>query len=125
MMFLAGFLVLGGTFFLVVSCVGLIRLPDFYTRVHAVGKSDTLGIIMILGGLSLYHGWAPVTLKLILILVFLLIAGPAAIHALTHAAMVTGLQPWSKDDKSITERSVKIKDHGGTGPEVKTDDMAD
>lgn len=125
MTLLAGILILCGTFFLIISCLGLIRLPDFYTRAHATGKSDTLGVIMILGGLSLYNGWVPTTLKLIVIFVFILITAPAAIHALTHAAMVTGLQPWSRDDGATTERSVKIKDQAADGPEVKTDGMAD
>ena len=67
MTFLATIFMLGGAFFLAVSCMGLIRLPDFYARTHAVGKSETLGAILVLSGLALYNGFAVSSLKILII----------------------------------------------------------
>jgi multicomponent Na+:H+ antiporter subunit G len=89
-------LMIGGAFFLMVSCVGLIRLPDFYTRNHAVGKAETLGTILILLGLMVYNGLAITSLKVLIILLFVGIANPTATHALLKAALSSGLQPWTR-----------------------------
>lgn len=96
---LAGILMLGGAFFLTVSCIGLIRFPDFYTRNHAVGKSETLGTILMLLGLMVYNGLAITSLKVFLILVFVGIANPTATHALLRAALSSGLEPWTRKRK--------------------------
>ncbi len=99
MIVLAAMLVLGGAFFLTVSCIGLIRLPDFYTRNHAVGKSETLGTILTLLGLIVYNGWAITSLKVLLILLFVGVANPTATHALLMAAFYSGLEPWTREKK--------------------------
>jgi multicomponent Na+:H+ antiporter subunit G len=88
-------LMLGGVFFLTVSAFGLLRLPDFYTRTHAVGKSETLGTILLLSGLAVYNGWELSTVKILFIIFFALIANPTATHAITRAALRTGLEPWT------------------------------
>ncbi len=111
-------LMLGGAFFLMVSCVGLIRLPDFYTRNHAVGKAETLGTILTLLGLIVYNGLAITSLKVLLILLFVGIANPTATHALLKAAFSSGLEPWTRkrrqnggspqaDSKSIEREGAK------------------
>lgn len=89
-------LMLGGAFFLMVSCIGLLRLPDFYTRNHAVGKAETLGTILTLLGLIVYSGLAVTSLKVLLILLFVGIANPTATHALLKAAFSSGLEPWTR-----------------------------
>jgi multicomponent Na+:H+ antiporter subunit G len=89
-------LIVTGVFFLAVSALGLLRLPDFYTRAHAVGKSETLGSILVLGGLAVYNGLELSTVKILFILFFVLIANPTATHAVTRAALRTGLQPWTR-----------------------------
>ncbi len=96
MQILAIVLILGGTFFLMVSAIGLLRFPDFYSRTHAVGKSETLGTILILSGLAVYNGWELSTVKVLFILVFVLIANPTATHAISRAALRSGLQPWTR-----------------------------
>ena len=93
---LAAIFILGGAFFLTVSCLGLIRLPDFYTRTHAVGKSETLGAMLILTGLAIYNGFEVTTLKILVILVFVVIASPTATHAILRAALRSGLEPWTR-----------------------------
>ena len=88
-----------GAIFLLVSCVGLLRLPDFYTRAHAVGKAETLGSILILAGLALYNGASLSSLKLLLILVVIAITNPTATHALTRSALRSGLKIWRAEGK--------------------------
>ncbi|MDP2605228.1 MAG: monovalent cation/H(+) antiporter subunit G [Deltaproteobacteria bacterium] len=88
-----------GAIFLLVSCVGLLRLPDFYTRAHAVGKAETLGSILILAGLALYNGASLSSLKLLFILVVIAITNPTATHALTRAALRSGLKIWRAEGK--------------------------
>jgi multicomponent Na+:H+ antiporter subunit G len=77
----------GGAFFAIVGGAGLLRMPDFYTRIHAAGITDTLGAGLILLGLMLQGGWTLVTVKLLLILIFLWFTSPTAGHALVKAAL--------------------------------------
>lgn len=91
---IAGIFLLGGAVFLLVSCVGLLRLPDFYTRAHAVGKAETLGSMLILIGLALYNGATLSSVKLLLIFLVIAVTNPTATHALTRAAMRSGLKIW-------------------------------
>jgi multicomponent Na+:H+ antiporter subunit G len=91
---LAGIFVVAGLFFLFVSGLGLIRLPDFYSRNHAVGKSETLGAMLMLCGLAIYNGWEITSGKLIIILLFIALANPTATHIVARAAFRSGLQPW-------------------------------
>ena len=86
-----------GVFFLAVSSIGLLRLPDFYARTHAVGKSETLGTMLVLVGLAVHNGWELTTVKVLLIAVFVLVANPSATHAIARAALRTGLEPWTKE----------------------------
>jgi multicomponent Na+:H+ antiporter subunit G len=92
-------LLLGGAVFLLVSCVGLLRLPDFYTRAHAVGKAETLGSMLLLVGLAFYNGATLSSLKLLLILLIIGVTNPTATHALTRAAMRSGLRIWRVEGK--------------------------
>jgi multicomponent Na+:H+ antiporter subunit G len=91
-------LVVTGLVFLTVSCVGLVRLPDFYSRNHAAGKSQTLGAVLIFGGLAIYIGWDINALKLLIILVFFAVANPTATHAIARAAYKFGLEPWTREN---------------------------
>ena len=86
-----------GLLFLVVSTVGLLRLPDAYTRTHAVATSETIGAALIVIGL-LFHPALdlPGGLRLAFILAFSLIANPTAVHALMRAALRTGLEAWKR-----------------------------
>ncbi|MCX8118253.1 MAG: monovalent cation/H(+) antiporter subunit G [Desulfobacterota bacterium] len=89
----------GGVFFLLVGAIGLLRLPDFYTRLHATGKCDTLGVGLIVLGLLIYHlfhypQYPLVPLRLVFLIFFIFVANPTATHALIRAAYRTGLKPW-------------------------------
>ncbi|MBN2372144.1 MAG: monovalent cation/H(+) antiporter subunit G [Vicinamibacteria bacterium] len=87
-------LILVGVFFHFASAIGILRMPDFYTRCHAAGVMDTLGALLILGGIVLYIGWQLVVVKIVLIFVFLSIVNPTVCHALQRAALRSGLKPW-------------------------------
>jgi multicomponent Na+:H+ antiporter subunit G len=78
---------LSGVFFLIVGGIGALRMPDFYTRLHAAGITDTMGAALIVLGLVVQGGWTQITLKLILILLFLWVTSPTATHALARAAL--------------------------------------
>ena len=77
----------------VVGAVGMLRMPDFYTRIHAASVSDALGAGLILAGLLLQAGWTLVAVKLVAIGLLLFFTSPAATHALAKAALERGLQP--------------------------------
>jgi multicomponent Na+:H+ antiporter subunit G len=97
-------LMAGGVFFLMVSAIGLLRLPDFYARTHAVGKSETLGSILLLSGLAVYNGWELSTIKILFIAIFVLIANPTATHAISQAALHSRLSPWTRKMKQGSEK---------------------
>ena len=82
------FLSLGSAFCLV-GTLGLMRLPDFFSRVHAAGIIDSLGAILILLGLITQTQDVLVIIKLLLILLFMMITGPTAVHALARAASLS------------------------------------
>ncbi len=84
---------LGGAFFCVVGGIGLIRMPDFYTRMHAASVTETLGVGLILLGLMLQAGWTLISVKLLLIGVLVFFVSPTAGHALARAAYVRKLKP--------------------------------
>ena len=80
-------LIFAGCLFCLIGALGLFRMPSFITRVHAASLIDSLGAILIILGLTLQAGLTLVTIKLALILIFLLLTGPTAIHALVNAAL--------------------------------------
>jgi multicomponent Na+:H+ antiporter subunit G len=95
-----------GLFFFAVGTLGIIRFPDFYTRLHAAGKCDTFAAILTLLALALFNLQEfsienlLVSLKIMAIAVFVFVASPTATHALTEAALIVGVKPWEKKGKS-------------------------
>ena len=95
------FLVAGFLFFLG-GAVGIIRMPDFYSRLHPAGKLDTLGIMTMVMGISLYNlhhfSWEAllVSMKMFLIVFFVFLSSPTATHSIVDAGMRAGLRPWTK-----------------------------
>lgn len=112
---LAAILIAIGVWFLLVGTVGLLRLPDFFSRVHAIGKCDTLGAMLMLGGLALHyfalHGFARESLnalKIIVVVLFIFLANPTVTHALSRAALRSGLRPWTKREGAADEGKEEI-----------------
>ena len=91
-------LLLGGALFSVIGGIGMLRMPDFYTRMHAASITDT-AMILMLGGLMLQAGLSLVTAKLVFVMLFLLITSPTATHALARAALHDGVAPQIDHDE--------------------------
>lgn len=77
---------------------GLIRMPDFYTRLHTAGKTDSLAQLVILVGLVFVTDDILIKLKLVVVALILMIVAPTATHAITKAAHLHSLRPWTKSD---------------------------
>lgn len=89
---------LAGGAFCIVGAIGLLRMPDFYTRMHAASVIDTLGAGLILLGLLLQAGFTLVAVKLFMIGLLIFFASPTATHALARAALVRGLEPMGHEE---------------------------
>ncbi|MEE9386751.1 MAG: monovalent cation/H(+) antiporter subunit G [Nannocystaceae bacterium] len=82
-----------GCFFALTGGLGMLRMPDFYTRLHPAGKSDSFAQVLILGGLMCQTDDVMVAIKLVLICFVLFVTSPTATHAITKAAHLDGLKP--------------------------------
>lgn len=98
-------LMAAGLFFFFATTVGLLRFPDFYARMHAAGKGDTLSSFLLLLGLALNHLSGPLTvdtilvsLKIMAIMVFIFLASPTATHAIIDAGYASGIKPWQRPE---------------------------
>jgi len=114
MTILAIIFMIAGLFFFTTGTIGFLRFPDFYSRMHATGKGDTLGALLSLIGVALYHlhhGFSPghllVSIKLLFIAIFWFLASPTATHALLRSAFESDLMPWTKDNRPVIEWSPK------------------
>ena len=92
-----------GTFFLVfglafdfVGCLGLVRFPDIYNRLHASIKCVTMGTSSILFGLFLHRGFSPAGIKALLCIIFLLLTAPVSAHVIARSALKGGVRLWGK-----------------------------
>jgi multicomponent Na+:H+ antiporter subunit G len=83
-----------GVFFVIVGAIGLIRMPDIYTRLHAAGMTDSIGAGCILVALALQSGLTLVTVRLLLVWAFLLLTSPVGTHALARAARAGHVEPY-------------------------------
>jgi multicomponent Na+:H+ antiporter subunit G len=103
---LAAVLLIIGLVFFTGGAVGIIRFPDFFSRLHPAGKLDTAGLVTTMGALALYTsssftlGAVITAFKIILIVVFVFITSPTATHAIIDAGVRAGLTPWGKDSKA-------------------------
>jgi multicomponent Na+:H+ antiporter subunit G len=98
----ASWLCLGvGSAFCVIGGIGIIRMPDFYSRSHAASLTDTLGAALILLGLGLQAGLSLIAVKLLFVFIFLYITSPTSAHALVKAAYSRGVRaPGLEDERS-------------------------
>ena len=97
-------LLVAGGLFCIVGGIGLLRMPDFFTRVHAASVTDTLGVGLILLGLILQAGWTLVMAKLVIIGLLIFFTSPAATHALARAALGRGLEPLLEGKEGPSKR---------------------
>ena len=89
----AGILMGAGGLFCIVGAVGMLRMPDFYTRMHAASVIETLGAGLVIAGLIVLGGFTLESAKLGVLALLIFFASPTATHALARAARVRGLEP--------------------------------
>lgn len=92
-------LIVAGSFFTVVGAVGLVRMPDVFTRMHAASVTDTLGAGLLITGMMIQAGLSLVTLKLLFIAALFFFTGPVITHALALAALHAGIKPQLFEDR--------------------------
>ena len=86
-----------GVISILIGALGLIRLPDVYARIHAAGIIDTAGVAFFILGMICLSGWSLVTVKLILIGIFLFFTSPISGHAIARVAHLSGITPEGRD----------------------------
>lgn len=96
-------LVAGGLF-CIVGAIGMLRMPDFYTRMHAASVIETLGVGLLLLGMAIQSGFTLVTVKLVVIGLLVLFASPTATHALAKAALARGIKPLLDQGEPASKR---------------------
>jgi multicomponent Na+:H+ antiporter subunit G len=102
--YLGNALIVAGLAFLAISALALLIMPDLYTRAHAVAKSETLGLILVFGGLFFRPELdLESSGRLAFVLIFSLIANPTAVHALVRAARRSGAEPWTVVDQEAAD----------------------
>lgn len=88
------------------TTIGILRFPDFYTRMHAAGKGDVFSSVVMLLGLVVYHfhhpslGGTLVSIKILMISIFIFLASPTATHAIISAGFNSGIVPWAKGEST-------------------------
>lgn len=87
-------LILTGSCFMLLAALGVLRMPDLYTRMHAAAKVGTIGVILVLGGEILYFRHLDVSTKGFLTILFFLLTAPVASHMIGRAAFLTGIPFW-------------------------------
>jgi multicomponent Na+:H+ antiporter subunit G len=86
-----------GLFFLIVAAIGVIRLPDVFSRAHAISLTDSLGAFLMLIGIALHEGLGTNMFKILVVLALIYIINPVITHATIRAALRSGLKPWKKE----------------------------
>lgn len=94
---------IAAVFFALVGAVGVLRLPDVYTRAHAAAKADTLGAGFAVAAVAAYFGFQFVSVKVLLLLVFIYITNPTASHAISRAAYLRGFPMWVRTEDGTGE----------------------
>lgn len=98
------FLLVSGLFFFFAGALGILRFPDFFSRLHPAGKLDTMGLFTSMLAMALWvaHdgslGAVLTALKILLIVAFVFITSPTATHAIVDAGVRAGMLPWTRDD---------------------------
>ena len=122
---LSGFFIFLGVVALLIGALGLLRLPDVYCRIHAVGMIDTAGAGFIILGMVVHEGISLVTVKLLLIGIFLFFTSPIATHAVAQVAHKSGIVPVgrnlvpTKASKRLVSTVAKPKQISKTLPKAK------
>ncbi len=130
---IAAVLIVGGTLFMFVAAVGLLRLPDLYTRMHAVTKAGTLGVGLVLVAAAVAFGEVSVTARALVALLFVFLTAPVSAHMIGRAGYLGNVRLWEatafddwgtgyeelrrEGEEPPTEANARVRDaHGPSGP---------
>lgn len=103
---IAALFLLSGLVFFVGSAIGMLRLPDFYSRIHASGNSETLGCTLSFIGLMIYEGPTLTAAKMAFVFLLVFMANPIGSHILSKAAYKSGHPVWTLQSKGAKSLSV-------------------
>ena len=101
----AALFIVVGLFFFTGGSIGILRFPDFFSRLHPAGKLDTMGLLMTMTGMAIYtiqDFSVPAiltSLKIMLIVVLVFVTSPTATHAILDAGVRAGLEPWTAPEQ--------------------------
>ena len=112
---LSGLSIFIGIVALLIGSLGLIRLPDVFCRIHAVGMIDTAGASFIILGMVIYEGFTLVTVKLLFIGIFLFFTSPIATHAVDQVAHMMGLEPVGRNLAKRSSAKIPASKHVAEG----------
>ena len=104
-----------GIIAIMVGSLGLIRLPDVFCRIHAVGMIDTAGASFIILGMAIYEGFTLVTVKLIFIGIFLFFTSPIATHAVAQVSHLMGVEPVGRNLTKQLSKKKPARERGVRG----------
>ncbi|MBI3435217.1 MAG: monovalent cation/H(+) antiporter subunit G [Proteobacteria bacterium] len=105
--------ILAGSFFTIAGAIGLVRMPDLFTRMHAASVIDTLGVSLLIVGMMLQAGAGLVSLKLIFVLALFFLTGPVVTHALAQAALHERVEPLLAEDRRAARGQAPPADSEG------------
>ena len=108
-------MILAGSLFVIIGAVGILRFPDFWSRLHAASITDSAGMILLLIGMALQTGLTLIAFKLGVIGIFIFITGPTSTHALANAALVSGLRPTKLPQTPPQKAAAKAYEQNQTG----------
>jgi multicomponent Na+:H+ antiporter subunit G len=124
---ISAILLAAGTFFVFAGGLGVMRMPDFYTRMHAASLTDTGGAALIIAGLLLQGGLTLAPVKLLAIFLFLFLTSPTASYALANAALLAGLKPKARNETGLSlpegeavKPAPKLEERGANKPDQET-----
>jgi multicomponent Na+:H+ antiporter subunit G len=100
---LASAFLVSGAFFVLVGGIGVLRMPDLYTRMHAASVTETMGTLLLMIGLMILAGWSLPGFKLFATLLFLLFTGPVAAYAVANTALIAGVKPRLDDERASAD----------------------
>lgn len=109
---LSWILIVGGAVFALIGAFGIVRFPDFWSRLHAASVTDSGGVILMILGMCLQAGLTLVTVKLLIIGLFLFVTGPTATHAVANAALATGMRPKEGEGLTAAKTDAELKAEG-------------
>lgn len=106
-------LIVTGTALMLISAIGIIRLPDFYLRMSAITKAATLGLFLLLIGLALYFNILGLSIKSLIIILLVLLTNPVGAHAIARAAYMNNTELWEHNIidelKELTDRKDELE----------------